>query len=723
VPWERQHASTHQNRGSKQTVSFATESQTLGIILATGGGQQLMEIVEIDHSALIEENERLKRQLAEAERQRERYFDLYNQAPVGYLTLNGESAILEANQTAARLLGVEEGVEGLTQRPLTHFIPPEHLELFWEHCHKLFATGKVQVCEFPLQPINGPAFWARLEARSIPGEAANSPIHRVIVRNVNKRKLAEMEQAHQSALLRGIINNPEIGIFSLDRQYRYTSFNQHHATAMTRLYNAHITLGGMLSDYQTAEDWQKAKANLDRTLAGEHFDVSDFSGDEHLTRRYYNINHSPIYDDAGRVIGVSVFTQDMTEQKQAEEALRDSYEQLSAALRKIQETQEQLVQQERLAAVGQLAAGIAHDFNNIMAVIALYAQLMSQAGQLHPRDHERVRVIEQQAKNAARLTEQILDFSGRTILKRQPLDLAQLLLEELELLRRTLPEHIEILFEQDSGPFMINADQARLQQAITNLALNSRDAMPEGGSLRLSLTRLTVEPGTSPLLPEMTPGKWAQLRVTDSGTGIPLEVMPRLFEPFFSTKPPGLGSGLGLPQVHGIIGQHQGRIGVETAVGAGTTITIYLPILSNYQPITPPEEKAKLPQGNLEPVLVVEDSYSVREALRTILEMLNYTVVSASNGREALELLSQPDNQIALVLSDVVMPEMGGIQLLRTLRQRGNRIPLILLSGYPRYDNMEELLQEGLNAWLVKPPNLEKLAQAVAKALAPQGSA
>jgi two-component system, cell cycle sensor histidine kinase and response regulator CckA len=375
------------------------------------------------------------------------------------------------------------------------------------------------------------------------------------------------------------------------------------------------------------------------------------------------------------------------------------------------------VRQERLAAVGQLAAGIAHDFNNIMAVIVLYAQLVSQSGSFSERDQERISVIEQQAQNAAHLTEQILDFSRRTILKRQPLDLSRLLQEQVEILRRTLPEHVEIILQQQPGQFMIYADPVRMQQVITNLALNARDALPEGGILRFSLERLLVLPDQSPLLPELAAGEWIQLSVVDNGKGIPPEAMPHLFEPFFTTKGPGQGSGLGLPQVHGIIGQHQGRIDVASEMGVGTMITLYLPAFTDTS--LKPEKPAttEFPRGQLETILVVEDSASVREALQVSLEMLNYYVLEAANGREALDLLEQPGIQVALILSDVVMPVMGGIALLRALRQRGDNRPFILLSGHQLDSDLEDLLQEGLDAWLVKPPDLARLAHTVADTL------
>jgi PAS domain S-box-containing protein len=393
------------------------------------------------------------------------------------------------------------------------------------------------------------------------------------------------------------------------------------------------------------------------------------------------------------------------------------------------EIRAKLQQQERLAAVGQLAAGIAHDFNNIMASIVLYAEMVARSQQLSERDRERMAVIVQQVQHATRLIQQILDFSRRSVLERRSLDLLPLLKEQVKLLERTLPEHIEIELvyrpdEADSiNSYTVDADPTRMQQMLTNLALNARDAMPWGGTLRIELERITVEPGQSPILPEMVPGEWIQLTVSDTGTGIAPDVLPHIFEPFFTTKGPGGGSGLGMAQVYGIVGQHEGRISLETQVGEGTTFTIYLPALTTRAVERVLSEPPATSLGQGEVVLVVEDNAALRAALIEILDMLNYQPLEAVNGQEALTLMEKRGKQIALVLSDVVMPEMGGIALFHALREQerhsSQQTPVILLTGHPMDKELEALQAQGLSDWLLKPPSLEQLAQAMADALRP----
>jgi len=380
--------------------------------------------------------------------------------------------------------------------------------------------------------------------------------------------------------------------------------------------------------------------------------------------------------------------------------------------------QAQLQHQERLAAVGQLAAGIAHDFNNIMAAIVLYAGILKQAAGLTDRDRQRVDTINQQAWHATRLIEQILDFSRRAVLERRPLDLLPLLKEQVKLLERTLPEHIRWKLSYGQDEFTIHADPTRMQQMLTNLAVNARDAMPDGGTLRIRLERITVEPDQTPPLPEMGTGNWVVLSVTDTGMGIAPEVLPRIFEPFYTTKAPGKGSGLGLAQVHGIVGQHGGRIDVKTQIGKGTTFTIYLPALEARPIEQPAPDAAVITRGQGETVLIVEDDSTVRPALTTSLAAWNYQALEATNGQEALAVVEKHSGQIALVLSDVVMPVMGGVALLHALRQKGHTMPVVLLTGHPmEQTELDGLRAQGLSAWLSKPPRLEQLAQTIASAL------
>jgi len=372
---------------------------------------------------------------------------------------------------------------------------------------------------------------------------------------------------------------------------------------------------------------------------------------------------------------------------------------------------DQLQQQERLAAVGQLAAGIAHDFNNILTIIALQAPLLARAAGLTERDRERLAIISQQTDHATRLIQQLLDFSRRAALERRPLDLGPLLKEQVKLLTHTLPETIQVTLACAPGEYVVLADPTRLQQMLVNLAINARDAMPAGGTLRLTL----AQQGAAPR-PNLPAGPWIRLEVADSGTGIASEALPHLFEPFFTTKPRGQGTGLGLAQIHGIVKQHEGEIEVQSVVGQGTTFTIYLPAAA--AAASEPAPALTAPQiGAEQMILIVEDNPTLRDAMCDIVEMLGYRVIGAGNGAEALAVLAEHGDAIALILSDLIMPVMGGEALFRAIRARGLTTPVVMLSGHPLEGELAGLKEQGLVGWLLKPPMPDDLARLLAQAL------
>ena len=371
-------------------------------------------------------------------------------------------------------------------------------------------------------------------------------------------------------------------------------------------------------------------------------------------------------------------------------------------------------QQDRLAVMGQIAAGIAHDFANILQGILSFAELLEQRTGMPEDAREPLYLICQMAERGAQMTRQILDFSRQSPAERRPLEPEGFLREMAALLQRTIPESIRVVLECAPEVPYINADAARLQQILLNLATNARDAMPEGGQLRLRLSFLTVGPEGHPLYPDLPAGRWVCLEVADTGCGIPPDVLPHIFEPFFTTKERGCGTGLGLAQVYGLVRQHEGWIHVQTEVGKGTTFALFFPALEE-KGAAAEERRGTTFSGRERTVLVVEDEPAVRLALREMLTEIGYRVLEASGGLEALELYDRHRGEIAVVLTDAVMPWMDSASLLQALRERDPEVKVIVVSGYPPGNRSQGT--QGTAGWLSKPVSRMQLAETLAQVI------
>jgi signal transduction histidine kinase len=401
-----------------------------------------------------------------------------------------------------------------------------------------------------------------------------------------------------------------------------------------------------------------------------------------------------------------------------ERELRDAEER--AARRKaeseLEGAKEQSIAQDRLAVVGELAAGISHDFNNILGTIMLFSELVIRKIDSSDENHEKLTMIIDQARKGATLVSQVMDFSRRSLILRQPTNLVASLRSVNELLARTLSESINLKFQFADERYVIDADTARLQLVFMNLAFNARDAMPEGGELLIECDQIEVEAGQAPFL-DMPAGAWIRIKVSDNGMGIPAEVLPHIFDPFFTTKERGEGTGLGLAQVHGIVKQHDGYIDVDSQEGKGTTFIIYLPALPDREVPEIVHTEVSAEPGDGETILIVEDDTALRAASSEILESLNYRVLIAPDGQVGLRIFAENQDEIDLVLTDRVMPSIGGIELYRKLRELEPSIRVVMYTGYPVGVDTRELLEEGSVIWVQKPVTSEVLARSVRKAL------
>jgi two-component system cell cycle sensor histidine kinase/response regulator CckA len=383
----------------------------------------------------------------------------------------------------------------------------------------------------------------------------------------------------------------------------------------------------------------------------------------------------------------------------------------------VREFQQHLQQQDRLAAVGQLAAGIAHDFNNLLTTIMLYAHMLLRKKDMPADVAPIAETILGESRRAAELVQQVLDFSRRSPIETHPVDLKPFTREAVHILERTIPETIRLVMNVGLGEHVVNADPTRIQQVLMNVVVNARDAMPEGGELRIGLERVEIGPGDTPPVADMPAGSWVCLSVSDTGIGIPPDVLPRIFEPFFTTKPRGKGTGLGLAQVYGIVQQHAGYIDVDTEVGKGTTFRIYLPAYQVEEKEGLEKQASAALEGKGETILLVEDEESLRKVAQEVLGSLGYQVLTAADGREALEIYRTAE-RVDLVITDVVMPEMGGKRLLQELRKETPDLKALVITGYAIQEDLQGLKQPGGFVDVIyKPLDMGALAQAVHNAL------
>jgi len=375
------------------------------------------------------------------------------------------------------------------------------------------------------------------------------------------------------------------------------------------------------------------------------------------------------------------------------------------------------LQSQKLEAVGTLVNGIAHDFNNLLTAICGYTEL---ARTTLPEDHpavEPLRMVEQAAGQASGVTRSLLTFSRRHGSLKQPVNLVQMLGEAMRLLRYVLPESVEIVEDYRSeGDIWVRGDRMQLQQVLMNLALNARDAMPEGGRLRIAVRRASGGSGSGYSSSQTDEGGTATLIVEDSGTGMSPDTQARAFEPFFTTKPDSQGSGMGLAVVHGVVTDSGGSVELDSAVGRGTLVRIELPCCAPGPDRVRAEERRETVAGRGETLLVIENDDHVRAIVMSSLRSCGYDVLQARDGREAMQRLLERPQSIRLIALDLDMPRMSGEACLRELRDAGVRVPVVVTTGssepgveYPSLENIHVLR---------KPFQMADLAAMISRVLA-----
>jgi PAS domain S-box-containing protein len=502
--------------------------------------------------------------------------------------------------------------------------------------------------------------------------------------------------AAQQRFLRQIIDlNPGF-IFAKDREGRFTLVNK----AVADAYGTTVEdlIGKTDADFNpSAEEvahFRRDDLEVMNTLQ-EKFIPEEVITDASGKVRYVQTIKRPIVGPDGianQVLGVST---DITARKGVEE---------------------QLAQAQKMEAIGRLAGGVAHDFNNLLTVILGSSEiLLARLGAAHPL-HATADEIRKAAERAAMLTGQLLAFSRKQLLQPRVLDLNQVIADSVRMLRHLIGEDIEIVTRLEAGRANVRADPIQITQVILNLATNARDAMPAGGRLTLWTRDATLASDDDASPPGVAPGDYVAIAVTDTGGGIAPELIPHLFEPFFTTKPPGQGTGLGLATSYGIVQQSGGAITLTSEVGRGTTFVVYVPVVNEaVEPLAPPAEGAS--PGGQETILLAEDEPSVRHVAASSLRHRGYHVLEAADGREALDVAAAHHGPIHLLVADVVMPSMGGLELAARLARGWPTTRVLFTSGYAETTAALRAALEAGVAFLAKPYVPEDLTSRVREVL------
>jgi len=638
-----------------------------------------------------------RKQAEEALRESEaRFRRLFENSLVGIYRTTPDGRILLANPTLVKMLRYPS-FEALAQLNLEKdgFHPQSPRRLFKETMER---DGVVRGLESVWICADGTAIYVRESAQAVRGPDGRIEYYDGVVEDITERKQAEVAQARLATAIEQAAEAVMITDTQGTLQYVNPAFEK--VTGYRRKEAIGRNPRFLKSGKHNAEFYQRLRATLTR---GEVWQGHFIDKRKDGTLYTAEATISPVRDPAGRIINYVAVLRDVTREAQLEAQLRQS---------------------QKLEAIGQLAGGVAHDFNNILAVILMQTELLLTQGDVAESVRDGIQQIRAAAERAANLTRQLLAFSRRQVMQPRDLDLNEVVTNLAKMLQRIIGEDVRLELHLHPTPLMTHADAGMLDQVLMNLAVNARDAMPKGGRLIIETTAREFSAAEAAALLDVKPGHYVGLRVSDTGCGIPPEILPRIFEPFFTTKEPGKGTGLGLATVFGIVKQHGGCIQVASEPGRGTTFEVYLPALAETTTAASEAESRPGPRGGTETILLVEDDADVRLVTRLTLERHGYRVLEAPDGLAALELWRQHRDAVALLLTDLVMPgELDGRELAQRLRADRPQLKVIYTSGYSPELAGRELHSRSGEAFLQKPCPAERLLETVRECLdAPLGA-
>ncbi len=677
--------------------------------------RKMIEELRIHHIELELQNDELRRTRNELEVTRDRYVDLYDLAPVGYVTLDRQTRIVEANLTATSILGVNRSL--LLNRTLTSFLDRDSQDQFFRNFQHCLASGERVACDLKLRTSGDTPSFVHLEGNMVESVAIRdyqpdsqaakktarqaTPRCRIILNDITDRCMAEkaLHAAHNQWERTFEAISDSVAI--IDPDMKIIRANKAYAQLVNQSTSALVGKFCFITFRQQEEICSECP--VVKVLATGNPETIELTND--ALHRSFHLSVSPLPDENEQPNGAVIIIRDITRNK---------------VMKK------QLLQAQKLEAIGTLAGGIAHDFNNILTAIIGYSKL----GLIHlPEDTNKgvfldpirydkqrkyLRKIFSAGNRAGELVSQILAFSRRHDIVLQPVDPVPILKESIKFLRASLPSTITI--EQSFPPEipLVLADPTQIHQILINLCTNAAHAMREhGGTLRIDLRERTSREIQDALGHGLDPGRYLELRVSDTGHGMDEEQLAQIFDPFYTTKTKEEGTGLGLSVVHGIVAKSGGTIEVDSTPGKGTTFNVLLPIVQDEKNSPGSAAKVKpLPIGN-EKILLIDDEEMLLEMTGEFLRLQGYRVVTRANGTDALHLFNKKSEDFDLVITDQTMPEMTGDQLARELLWIRPDIPIILTTGYSEAISKDQAKAIGIREFLMKPVVMDKLATTI----------
>ncbi|HHJ06895.1 MAG TPA: PAS domain S-box protein, partial [Anaerolineae bacterium] len=625
--------------------------------------------VKLRTAELQEQNKKLRLEIAERKqaeialrKSEQKYRSLFDGVPVGLYRSTPGGQVLDANLAMAKMMGYPNPKALLTADATQIYVEPQ-VRLEWQKL--LTEKGVVYNFETQWRRRDASIIWVRDSAQLVRDKQGEILYYDGKVEDITAQKRAEEEAVRRNqelSLRTAAIEQSAEGIIITDKNgqpiYANPAFERINGYSYSEI------MGGLkLSQILTSSKHDPTYQALLKTIESGrtwHGRLTNKRKDGSLFT--YDATVTPVRNAAGEVTHYAGVQRDVT---------------------KLLELEEQYRQAQKMEAIGRLTSGIAHDFNNLLTAINGYADLLKYDLPPHGSAQTMLDNILGAGQRAANLVRQLLIFSRKQVLNPTVLNLNTVVTDTNKMLQRIIGEHIVMTVNLAPGLRSVKADATQMEQVLMNLAVNARDAMPDGGELIIETANVVLDDERAGQMIDLDPGNYVTLTVSDTGAGISKEVKAHLFEPFFTTKEVGKGTGLGLATVFGIIKQSGGQIAVDSVLGQGSAFTIYLPAEGFVEPHPSQKEMIETAPTGVETLLVVEDDSVIREMIVGILRQYGYTVLEAADGLQALQSLEAHCAKVDLLLTDVVMPQMDGKTLADQVRQNCPQIKIIFTSGYP----------------------------------------